>query len=62
MIFDNHAKLLVLKRGDEGHHWDLPGGHLKEIEVKRGDFGIEEGLEREVLEETTIENKNNSGL
>ena len=54
VIYDDSGKILVLKRGDEGTKWDLPGGHIKEIEIKRGQFGLQKGLEREVAEETGI--------
>lgn len=54
IIYDDSGKVLVLKRGDEGTRWDLPGGHIKEIELKRGEFGLNKGLEREVAEETGI--------
>ena len=35
-IFDMNDNMLLLKRSDEGQKWDIPGGHLKDIEVKRG--------------------------
>lgn len=54
VIYDDSGKVLVLKRGDEGTKWDLPGGHIKEIELQRGQFGLQKGLEREVAEETGI--------
>ena len=54
MIFDQDDKVLLLQRSDTGNAWDLPGGHLKEIEVSRGDYGLDEGLEREVAEETGL--------
>ena len=34
--------------------WDLPGGHIKQLEVDRGAQGFLDGLEREVVEETGI--------
>ena len=34
--------------------WDLPGGHVKNVEIARGPEGIEDGTEREVFEETGI--------
>ena len=59
VIFDMNDRLLLLKRGDYDKQWDLPGGHVKEIEVERGEQGLLDGLEREVAEETGIlpENK-----
>ena len=54
LLFDQDDKLLLLQRGDGGLLWDLPGGHLKQIETKRGDYGHDEGLEREVAEETGL--------
>ena len=54
VIYDSNNKILLLRRSDEGRTWDIPGGHLKDIEVKRGDSGLEDGLEREVAEETGI--------
>ena len=54
VIYDAKDNVLILKRTDEGEKWDIPGGHLKDIEVKRGDNGFEEGLEREVAEETGL--------
>jgi len=54
VIYDGSDKILVLKRGDKGTKWDLPGGHIKKIELKRGQFGLQKGLEREVAEETGI--------
>jgi 8-oxo-dGTP pyrophosphatase MutT (NUDIX family) len=54
VIYDESGRILVLQRSDEGHLWDLPGGHIKNIEVARGDYGIEEGTEREVFEETGV--------
>lgn len=54
VIFDKNDKVLVLQRGDEKNLWDLPGGHLKQIEELRGEDGILEGGEREVAEETGI--------
>jgi len=54
VIFDSDDKVLILKRTDEGEKWDIPGGHLKDIEVKRGKSGYEDGLEREVVEETGL--------
>ena len=54
IIFDDSDKILILKRGDKGTKWDLPGGHIKEIELQRGQFGLQKGLEREVAEETGI--------
>jgi len=54
VIFDMNDRLLLLKRGDTGKKWDLPGGHIKEIEAQRGEQGFLDGLEREVAEETGI--------
>ena len=54
IIYDIKDNILLLRRGDEGKKWDIPGGHLKDIEVKRGDEGFETGLEREVAEETGL--------
>ena len=53
-IFDMNDRLLLLKRGDKGKKWDIPGGHIKHIEVDRGEQGLLDGLEREVAEETGI--------
>ena len=54
IIYDSNDHILLLRRTDEGTKWDIPGGHLKDIEVKRGKIGFEEGLEREVAEETGL--------
>ncbi len=54
IIYDSENRILLLKRTDEGTKWDIPGGHLKDIEVKRGKNGFEDGLEREVAEETGL--------
>ena len=54
VIFDSNNNILILKRTDAGTAWDIPGGHLKNIEVSRGDLGFDEGLEREVAEETGL--------
>jgi len=54
IIYDMKDNILLLRRTDEGEKWDIPGGHLKNIEVNRGDSGFEEGLEREVAEETGL--------
>ena len=54
LIFDQDNKVLLLQRSDEGNLWDLPGGHLKQIEVDRGNYGLDGGLEREVVEETGL--------
>jgi len=54
VIFDMNDNILLLKRTDAGAAWDIPGGHLKDIEVNRGESGFEEGLEREVAEETGL--------
>ena len=57
MLFDADDKILLLRRTDEGKKWDIPGGHLKDIEVNRGESGYEDGLEREVVEETVEPSK-----
>jgi ADP-ribose pyrophosphatase YjhB (NUDIX family) len=54
MIFDQDNKVLLLQRSDEGNYWDLPGGHLKQVEVDRGEHGLDDGLGREVAEETGL--------
>ena len=54
IIYDNENNILLLKRTDGSLQWDIPGGHLKNIEVGRGDDGFEDGLYREVAEETGI--------
>tara|TARA_R110000824_G_scaffold115298_1_gene266349 strand:+ start:141 stop:1313 length:1173 start_codon:yes stop_codon:yes gene_type:complete len=54
IIYDRDDNILLLKRADEDQVWDIPGGHLKDIEVKRGKSGLESGLEREVAEETGL--------
>ena len=54
VIYDKSGRILILKRSDEGHLWDLPGGHLKNVEIARGEQGIDDGTEREVFEETGI--------
>ena len=54
VIFDKCGCVLILKRSDEGHLWDLPGGHLKNVEIARGEQGLDDGTEREVFEETGI--------
>ena len=54
LIFDAEDRLLLLKRRDSGEKWDIPGGHVKEIETQRGKWGLHDGLEREVAEETGI--------
>jgi ADP-ribose pyrophosphatase YjhB (NUDIX family) len=50
-IVDENNCVLLQKRGDEGHvgKWGLPGGA---IEINES---LEEGLRREVLEETGLE-------
>ena len=53
-IFDADNRILVLERSDGANYWDFPGGHLKEIEVNRGEDGLIEGLLREVAEETGL--------
>ena len=54
VIYDKSGRVLILQRSDEGHLWDLPGGHLKNIEIARGQQGLDDGTEREVFEETGI--------
>jgi 8-oxo-dGTP pyrophosphatase MutT (NUDIX family) len=54
VIYDASDRILLLQRSDEGTKWDLPGGHIKEIELERGQYGLQKGLEREVAEETGI--------
>jgi 8-oxo-dGTP pyrophosphatase MutT (NUDIX family) len=54
VIYDESGRVLILQRSDEGHLWDLPGGHLKNVELARGQQGYEDGTEREVFEETGL--------
>lgn len=54
IIYDSKDRILLLRRTDEGLKWDIPGGHLKDIEVKRGNTGKEDGTEREIMEETGL--------
>lgn len=54
IITDIHGSILLLKRTDEGTKWDIPGGHIKNIEVERGLKGLSDGYEREVGEETGL--------
>jgi len=54
IITDLHGSILLLKRTDEGTKWDIPGGHIKNIEEERGLKGIADGYEREVAEETGL--------
>ena len=54
VIFDRSGRVLVLQRSDRGHLWDLPGGHLKNVEIARGTGGYEDGTDREVFEETGL--------
>lgn len=54
VIFDDSDRILLLQRSDEGHLWDLPGGHIKNVEVSRGQEGLQDGTEREVFEETGL--------
>ena len=54
VIYDKSGRILVLQRSDEGQLWDLPGGHIKNIEIARGKQGLEDGTEREVFEETGL--------
>ena len=49
VIYDQSGRVLILQRSDEGHLWDLPGGHLKHVELARGTQGYEDGTEREVI-------------
>ena len=54
IIYDADDNILLLRRTDYGKQWDIPGGHLKNIEANRGEEGYKEGLEREVAEETGL--------
>ena len=54
LIFDRNDNVLLLKRSDGNKKWDIPGGHIKEIEADRGKDGLLDGLEREVGEETGL--------
>ena len=54
IISDSSGKILLLKRTDGQKKWDLPGGHIKEVELERGYQGITDGYEREVAEETGL--------
>ena len=36
VIYDSDNNILLLRRTDYGKQWDIPGGHLKNIEVNRG--------------------------
>ncbi len=54
VIADSSGKILLLKRTDGKKKWDLPGGHIKEVEIERGYQGVLDGYEREVAEETGL--------
>jgi len=54
IISDSSGKILLLKRTDADKKWDLPGGHVKDVELERGKQGIIDGYEREVAEETGL--------
>jgi|TARA_R110001583_G_scaffold10061_4_gene46913 ADP-ribose pyrophosphatase YjhB (NUDIX family) len=54
IITDLYGSILLLKRTDDGEKWDIPGGHIKEIEQNRDKKGISDGYEREVAEETGL--------
>lgn len=54
IITDIHNSILLLKRTDKDTKWDIPGGHIKDIEEGRGLKGIADGYEREVAEETGL--------
>ena len=54
IIADGSGKILLLKRTDGMKKWDLPGGHIKKVELERGYQGIVDGYEREVAEETGL--------
>lgn len=54
VIADSSGKILLLKRTDGAKKWDLPGGHVKKVELERGYQGVEDGFEREVAEETGL--------
>ena len=47
IVFDQHNRVLAIRRRDNGH-WQLPGGVLEHDET------ITDGLRREVLEETSV--------
>tara|TARA_B100000963_G_scaffold357792_1_gene380829 strand:+ start:4897 stop:6117 length:1221 start_codon:yes stop_codon:yes gene_type:complete len=53
IIYDQNDRILILRRTDEGKKWDIPGGHLKKLEIKRPEGHIE-GTEREIMEETGL--------
>jgi len=54
VIFDAEDNILLLQRSDSGNYWDLPGGHIKNIEISRGPDGLKDGSEREIFEETGL--------
>ena len=54
IISDSSGKILLLKRTDGDKKWDLPGGHVKTVELERGYQGLVDGYEREVAEETGL--------
>ena len=54
VIYDQSGRILVLQRSDEVQLWDLPGGHIKNVEIARGEQGYEDGTDREVFEETGL--------
>ena len=53
IIYDSDDRILILKRTDGDRRWDIPGGHLKKLEVRRPEGPIS-GTEREVIEETGL--------
>ena len=53
IIYDSDDRILILRRTDGGRKWDIPGGHLKELEAKRPEGPIS-GTEREIMEETGL--------
>ena len=48
VIYNRNGKILLLKRADGRHDWDLPGGHLQQGENHL------EGARRETREETNL--------
>ena len=54
IISDSSGKILLLRRTDGEKKWDLPGGHVKQVELDRGYQGLIDGYEREVAEETGL--------
>jgi 8-oxo-dGTP pyrophosphatase MutT (NUDIX family) len=54
IICDSSGLILLLKRTDGKQKWDIPGGHIKEVELERGYQGLEDSYEREIAEETGL--------